>query len=203
MAGTLILATAAAALAAVGWVATGGSGPGPAPSQVETSGPSPSSAAGEDWVFFSGTVDSDGVVYADADPGHEEHGVWVSTGGGKRGDVQMTDDPRMSGTRSSAFNLISEAPDNSRANLGSALVTITNDEGAWTCPMTWIHYVTDRDADGEIEQWAGWCQGSGGYEDLKAYLAFRQQEGQTSDGQDVYGFIFSGDGPVMPEAPAS
>jgi hypothetical protein len=199
----LTLASAVAALAAVGWVATGGSGPGPAPSQVEDPSPSPSTTAGEDWVFFSGTVNNDAVSYTDGDPGHEEHGVWISTGWGRRGDVQETDDPRMSGTRSGAFDLISEAPDDSRANLGSALVTITNDEGAWTCPMTWIHFLTDRAAAGEIEQWAGWCQGSGGYEDLKAYLAVRQAEGSRGGDEEVYGFIFTGDGPPMPEAPAS
>ena len=70
--------------------------------------------------------------------------------------------------------------------------------------MTFIHQLTDRNAAGEIEQWAGWCEGSGGYEGLKAYLAMRQPEDPASSGrQDVYGFITSGDGPPMPEAPAS
>jgi len=78
-------------------------------------------------------------------------------------------------------------------------VTITNDEGLWTCPMTFIHYLTGRVGDSEIEQWAGWCEGSRAYEGLKAYLAYRQSI--SGDGQEIYGFIFSGDGPQMPEPP--
>jgi hypothetical protein len=80
---------------------------------------------------------------------------------------------------------------------------IANDDGNWTCPMTFIHYLTDENTAGEIEQWAGWCEGSGAYEGLRAYLAMRQPEDISSSGrQDVYGFITSGDGPPMPEAPA-
>jgi hypothetical protein len=115
----------------------------------------------------------------------------------------VADDPRMNGTRTDIINLFSEGPDGSKANIGSALVAIVNDEGTWTCPMTFIHHLTDKSAAGEIEQWAGWCEGSGAYEGLRAYLAMGQPEDISSSGrQDVYGFITSGDGPPMPEAPA-
>jgi DNA-directed RNA polymerase specialized sigma24 family protein len=112
-----------------------------------------------------------------------------------QGDVLVTDDPRMNGTRTRTTNLFSDADDNGYGNLGSSLVTIANDEGSWMCPMTFIHYPTGKSAHGEIEDWAGWCEGSGAYAGLKAYLVFNLDS--------VGGFISSGDGPPMPEAPAS
>ena len=204
MTGAFKLAAAVAVFAAVGWVATGGTGPRPGPSQAGAPSASPTSPMGDDWAFFAGTVDSGGASYTDADPGYDDHGMWVTMGHGSQGDTQVTNDPRMNGTRTRTINLFSDAPDDSTANIGSALVTIANDDGAWTCPMTFIHYLTDKNAAGEIEQWAGWCEGAGAYEGLKAYLAMRQPEDLASSGrEDVYGFITTGDGPPMPEAPAS
>lgn len=201
MAGALKLATAAAALAAVGWIAVAGSGSSPVSYQAGAPSPSPSYTAGQPWAFVSGTVDFSEATEDAEGLGYDEGHMWVTTGLGSAGAVLVTDDPRMNGTRTISLNLISESADDSRANLGSALVSIANDEGAWTCPMTFIHFVTDRNADGEIEQWAGWCEGSAAYEGLKAYLAFRQADGGR--GQDVYGLIIAGDQPAMPDAPAS
>ena len=160
--------------------------------------------AGEDWAFFSGTVDFDGSTGTVARQSFLDNGMSVDLGMGFGGQVMVTDDPRMNGTRTGTINLFSDRPDDSTANIGSALVTIANDDGSWTCPMTFIHHLTDKNAAGEIEQWAGWCEGSGAYQSLKAYLALRQPEDLASSGrQDVYGFITSGEGPPMPEAPAS
>ena len=103
----------------------------------------------------------------------------------------------MTGARTLTTNLFSDADENGHGNVGSSLVTITNDEGAWTCPMTYIHHPTSTVAEGEIEQWAGWCEGSGAYAGLKAYLAWAYPT------PGIYGFISAGDGPPMPEAPAS
>jgi|EndMetStandDraft_8_1072994.scaffolds.fasta_scaffold345946_1 hypothetical protein len=196
MIGTFKLAAAVAALAAVGWVVAGGSGPGPGPSQVDTPSPSPTSLVGDDWAFFSGTVEQS-ADYSEtwATSEYEDNGVLVGMGFASQGDVLVTDDPRMNGTRTRTTNLFSDADDNGYGNLGSSLVTIANDEGSWTCPMTFIHYPTGKSAHGEIEDWAGWCEGSGAYAGLKAYLVFNLDS--------VGGFISSGDGPPMPEAPAS
>jgi hypothetical protein len=204
MAGSFKLVAAVAVLAVVGWVATGGIGPRPGPFQAGAPSPSPTSIAGDDWAFFSGTMDFDGATDFAPSQSFVDNGLAVDLGFGFREQTIVTDDPRMTGTRSGIINLFSDRPDDATANIGSALVTIGNDEGTWTCPMTFIHYITDKNAAGEIEQWAGWCAGSGGYEGLKAYLAMRQPEALASSGrQDVYGFITSADGPPMPEAPAS
>ena len=45
--------------------------------------------------------------------------------------------------------------------------------------------------NGEFEQSARWCEGSGAYEGLKAYMTEREE--------GIFGFISSGDGPPMPE----
>jgi hypothetical protein len=193
MAGTFKLVAAVAALAAVGWAIAGGPGPGPGPSQVDDPSPSPTSLVGEDWAFFSGTVTGE-ASSTDPDPGYEDNGILVTLGHGSQGDFLMTDDPRMNGTRTRTTNLFSQ---DGHGNLGRSLMTITNDEGAWTCPMTFIHQPTSRNPENEIEQWAGWCEGSGAYTGLKAYVAW------AYPGHGVYGFISSGDGPPMPEAPAS
>jgi hypothetical protein len=204
MTGAFKLAAAVAVFAAVGWIATGGTGPRPGPPQAGAPSPSPTSMVGDDWAFFTGTVDFDGQTSTGASEAHEDNGASVAVGLGFRGHTMVTDDPRMNGIRSDTITLISDRADDSTANVGSALVTIANDEGTWTCPMTFIHYVTDNNAAGEIEQWAGWCEGTRAYDGLKAYLAMRQPEDLASSGrQDVYGFITSGDGPPMPEAPAS
>jgi hypothetical protein len=204
MTGAFKLAAAVAVFAAVGWIATGGTGPRPGPFQVGAPSPPPGGMVGNDWTFFSGTMDFDGATDSGPIRSFLENGMAVDLGMGFGGQTMITDDPRMSGTRTGIINLFSDRPDDSTANIGSALVTIANGEGTWTCPMTFIHHLTDKNAAGEIEQWAGWCEGTGAYEGLKAYLAMRQPEDLASSGrQDVYGFITSGDGPPMPEAPAS
>lgn len=129
--------------------------------------------------------------------------MWIETGYTGDNHRQTTTDPRMTGTRSIVLDLLSDSADDSSGNLGQAIVTLTNDGGAWACPMTFIHVVTDKVAAGEIEQWAGWCDGAGGYEGLAAYLAFRQPEDPASSGsQDVYGFIGTDGTLRMPEPPA-
>jgi hypothetical protein len=125
---------------------------------------------------------------------YEDNGISVGMGYVSQGDIQVTSDPRMNGTRTRTTNLFSQ---DNRGNLGSSLVTITNDQGAWTCPMTFLHQPTHKVPEGEIEQWAGWCEGSGAYVGLKAYLAWAY----PADG--IYGFISAGDGPPMPESPVS
>jgi hypothetical protein len=192
MAGASKLAATVAALAAVGWVVAGGSGPGPA-GQIEDPSPSPTSLVGDGWAFFSGVVEGE-ASSTDPAPGYDDHGMWVTLGHGSQGDIQVTTDPRMNGTRTRITNLFSQ---DNRGNLGSSMVTITNDGGAWTCPMTFIHQPTHKVPEGEIEQWAGWCEGTGAYAGLKAYLAW------AYPGDGLYGFISAGDGPPMPEAPAS
>lgn len=201
MAGTLKLAAVVAALAAVGWAVIGGTGPRDAAFQAGSSSPSPTAPA--DWAFFSGTMTFDGTDRAPRQSSRDASGIWVDVEFGGTGHHMVTDDPRMTGTRTDVTTLFSDAADDSTGNIGSSLITIENDDGSWTCPMTFIHMVTDRNEAGEIEQWAGWCEGSGGYEGLKAYLAMRQPEDLASSGrQGIYGFITSGDGPPMPEAPA-
>jgi hypothetical protein len=204
MTGAFKLAAAVAVFAAVGWVATGGTSPRLGPSQAGAPSPSPASIAGEDPAFFSGTVDFEGQTSSGPSQSHDDNGLWVDMGMAGTGHTMVTDDPRMNGTRTDIINLFSDRPDDSTANIGSALVRIVNDAGTWTCPMTFIHHLTDKNAAGEIEQWAGWCEGAGAYEGLNAYLAMRQPEDPASSGrQDVYGFITSGDGPPMPEMPPS
>ena len=190
MAGAFKLAAAVAAIAAVGWVVAGGSGQ---PLQVAAPSPSPTSLVGEDWAFFSGEVVGE-ASNTDPEPGYDDHGILVTMGYGSQGDALVTDDLRMNGTRTRTTNVFSQ---DNHGNFGSSLMTITNDEGAWSCPMTFIHQPTYRNAEYEIEQWAGWCDGSGAYEGLKAYMAW------AFPGEGVYGFISSGDGPPMPEAPQS
>lgn len=200
MAGTLKLAAVVAALAAVGWAVIG-TGPGQRTSQVDTPGASPL-VIGDDWAFFSGEMKFDGVG-RDFTESFVQDGLAVDLGMTGSGHHLVTDDPRMSGTRSDITNLFSNERENSSGNIGTSLFTIENEGGTWTCPMTFIHIATDKNEAGEIEQWAGWCEGSGGYEGMKAYLALRQPEDAASSGrQDIYGFITSGDGPPMPEAPA-
>jgi hypothetical protein len=202
MAGASKLAAAIAVFATAAWVATGGTGPGPGPFQAGAPSPSPTTIVGDDWAFFSGTMGFVGATDTAPSRTFIDNGMAVDLGFGFGDQTMVTDDPRMNGTRTGIINLFSDRPDDSTANIGSALVTIANDEGTWSCPMTFIHQLTDSNAAGEIEQWAGWCGGSGGYEGLKAYLAMRQPEDLASSGrQDVYGFITSGDGPPMPEAP--
>ena len=60
--------------------------------------------------------------------------------------------------------------------------------------MIVVHF-THENPNGEFEQSARWCEGSGAYEGLKAYMTEREE--------GIFGFISSGDGPPMPEAPAS
>lgn len=194
MAGALKLAAAVAALAAVGWVVTGATGPRSGAMQVDTPSPPPGSLVGEDWAFFSGTVVHSGSS-AWATSEHEDNGVKVSMGFTGHGDAQVTDDPRMNGTRTGTTNLFSDADENGYGRLGSSLWTITNDDGAWTCSMTFVHFPTHNNPNGEFEQSTGWCEGSMAYEGLQAYLLDREE--------GVFGFISSGDGPPMPEAPAS
>ena len=199
---TLKLAAVVAALAAVGWAVVG-VGPQPRSNQADTPGASPPPMVGDDWAFFSGQMEFDGTGSAFTES-FIENGMAVDLGMTGSGHHLVTDDPRMNGTRSDITNLFSNQRQNSSGNIGTSLFTIENDGGSWTCPMTFIHIATDKNDAGEIEQWAGWCEGSGGYEGMKAYLALRQPEDAASSSrQDIYGFITSGDGPPMPVAPAS
>ena len=107
MAGALKLAAAVAALAAVGWVVTGGTGPRQGALQVEGPSPSPTSLVGEDWAFFSGRWDHSGSSDSWFTSEYEDNGVKVSLGYSAHGDVVVTDDPRMLGTRTRTLNLFS------------------------------------------------------------------------------------------------
>jgi hypothetical protein len=199
---TLKLAAAVAALAAVGWAVVG-VGPQPRSNQADTPGASPSLVVGDDWAFFAGQMEFDGTGRGFTES-YIDNGMAVDLGMTGSGHHLVTDDPRINGTRSDITNLFSNQRENSSGNIGTSLFTIENDGGSWTCPMTFIRLSTDKNDAGEIEQWAGWCEGAGGYEGMKAYLALRQPEDAASSSrQDIYGFITSGDGPPMPEAPAS
>jgi hypothetical protein len=179
----------------VGSIVTSGTGPRRGAVQVDGPSPSPSSLVGEDWGFFSGRWDHSGSSDSWFTSEHEDNGVKFSIGFTGRGSILATDDRRMHGTRTFTSNLFSDADENGYGRLGSSLWTITNDEGAWTCSMTFVHFPTHRNPNGEFEQSAGWCEGSGAYESLKAYLTDREE--------GVFGFISSGDGPPMPEAAAN
>ena len=109
MAGAIKLAAAVAALAAVGWVVTGGTGPRDGAVQVDTPGPSPSSLVGEDWAFFSGRVDYAKSTDSWFTSEYDDSGIHVSMGHSANGDRVVTDDPRMVGIRTRILNFFSPA----------------------------------------------------------------------------------------------
>ena len=64
---------------------------------------------------------------------------------------------------------------------------IENDGGTWTCETSSL-------VVGDVQGDSGWCTGVGDYEGIRAYLVI--------DGNDVAGYITSGDGPPLPEVSA-
>ena len=99
----------------------------------------------------------------------------------------------MTGTQSVRFNNFTDATDGSAVT--AVLSTIENDAGAWTCPLIALS-VTGGSCSP-----AGWCEGAGVYEGLRAYIALGRDV-PPSD-VEVSGFITSADGPLFPEAPTS
>jgi hypothetical protein len=154
---------------------------------------------GEEWAFFTGKLSFNGQPLPGTPETYEDGGLFVSLGGGWTGQTMQTDDPRMTGRRTELGNTFADALDNNTVAISARLVTIENDDGAWTCPMM------DVEVEDVGASQAGWCDGVGAYEGLRAYVAFDVGDpGATAGGSiDVYGFITSGDGPPMPEAPAS
>lgn len=154
---------------------------------------------GEDWAFFTGKLSFNGQPLPGTPETYEDGGLFVSLGGGWTAQTMQSDDPRMTGLRTELGNTFTDALDDDTVSISARLVTIETDEGAWACPMMDVAV-----ADVGASQ-AGWCDGVGAYEGLRAYVAFDVGDaGATAGGSiDVYGFITSGDGPPMPEAPIS
>jgi hypothetical protein len=198
MTGVLKLAAAAAILAVAGWALAGGVGQRSDIVQAPSASPEASltPVVGPDDAFFSGTLSLNGTSFPGQETTHEENGLYVISGWGWYGQRLTTDDPRMTGTRSEWSNGFSDALDNNTVGIGSSLVTIENEQGSWTCQITGIEVMGVGSTD------AGWCAGAGDYEGLKAYVVFdHPQDSGAGSNIPVYGFITSGDGPPMPEAP--
>ena len=157
--------------------------------------PDPKAAVATEWAFFTATIDKDqGDVRPASTEPFTENGLTIDLGGwGPVGQTIVSDDPRMTGTRSVRYHLFTDELGGSE--IGATLETIENEEGAWTCQLIHLGVAGGR--------WSrtGWCDGVGGYAGLRAYIGLGEDVPPSS--VEISGFITSADGLPFPEAPAS
>ena len=159
--------------------------------------PDPKAAVAAEWAFFTGTIDKAAagadVLPASTEP-FTENGLTIDLGGwGPVGQTIVSDDPRMTGTRSVRYHLFTD--ESGGSEIGATLETIENEEGAWTCQLIHLGVAGGR--------WSrtGWCDGVGGYDGLRAYIGLGEDVPPSS--VELSGFITSADGLPFPETPAS
>jgi hypothetical protein len=182
---------AGVAILAVAVITAPGVGSGPEGSVRGAEAP----GVAEEWAFFTGTIAKDqaDVVPASTEP-FTEDGLTIDLGGwGPVGQTIVSDDPRMTGTRSVRYHFFTDA--SGGGEIAATLQTIENDSGAWTCQLTYLAVTGGR------WSWAGWCDGDGGYAGLHAYVGIGEDVPPSS--LEISGFITSADGLPFPEAPTS
>ena len=183
---------AAVAIITVGGFAVSRIEPGPGPGTGAPGVEAP--GVPEEWAFFSGMMTKEGTDLPALSEPFTENGLSVDLGAwGLAGQPIVTDDPRMTGTQSVRWHIFTDPTDGSL--IAAALATIENDGGAWTCPMVALSVIR-----GSWSQ-AGWCEGVGGYEGLRAYIAYGRDVPPSE--VEVSGFITSADGLPFPEAPTN
>jgi hypothetical protein len=152
-------------------------------------------AVAEEWAFFTGTIDKDqGDVRPASTEPFTENGLTIDLGGwGPVGQTIVSDDPRMTGTRSVRYHFFTDA--SGGGEIAAVFETIENDAGAWMCEVIYLGVTEGR--------WsrAGWCDGARGYEGLHAYIAMGEDVPPSS--VEISGFITSADGLPFPAVPAS
>jgi hypothetical protein len=163
--------------------------------QSPSGSPAPIVGQGDGW--FAGTLTFDGEPLTGTPQSHQENGLWVSEGSGFRGQTMQSDDPRMTGKRTVVRSDVTDSMSDSTAAFTRLLALIATGDGTWTCDLYEVWVADSGDTQ------SGWCEGAGGHEGLRAYVVFDAGRADADGRLPVTGFITSGDGPPLPEAPPS
>ena len=195
----MLIASGVTAVATIATLAIGYALIGQPIDEVETRPAATSpELVGDDWTFFEGTVTLDGHRLNNPDQRETEavNGLVVETALGWEGQTVLTSDPRMTGSRTelnNVFERLSGDGDAPQGWISASVNTIETDHGSWSCRMEGV---------GDLGAESGWCDGAGGLEGLRAFIAIDLDDAGPYSVLPVVGYITAGEGPPFPEAPA-